>query len=264
MIKSDSKKVSLELRTALHAAEAAAVISRGYYHGNFTVTRKPDQSPVTQADVECEEKIREIILNEFPDHGFFGEETGQTQSDAEHLWLVDPIDGTKAFVRQYPFFSTQIALMSAGELILGVSSGTMMEELAWAERGKGAWLNGERLQVSDIDKLERASLSTGNLKTLAAGAGWQKMGKLVATVDRIRGYGDFYHYHLLAAGKIDAVIESDVNILDVAALSVIVAEAGGVFTDLDGAAPNLETTSVLAANPALHADLLRRLRGVVD
>jgi histidinol-phosphatase len=264
VINSDSKKVTLELGTALQAAEAADVISRAYYHGNFTVTRKPDQSPVTEADVECEEKIREIILNEFPDHGFFGEEMGQTHSDAEHLWLVDPIDGTKGFVRQYPFFSTQIALMSAGEIVLGVSSGTMMEELAWAERGKGAWLNGERLQVSDIDKLERASVSTGNLKTLAAGAGWQKLGEVVAIVDRIRGYGDFYHYHLLAAGKIDAVIESDVNILDIAALSVIVAEAGGVFTDLSGAAPNLETTSVLAANPVLHEDLLGRLRGVAD
>jgi len=255
---------SAELRAALRAADAAAEISHGYYAGDFTVKTKADMTPVTQADIECEEKIREILLQEFPEYGFFGEETGHTQSDAEHLWLVDPIDGTKGFVRRYPFFSTQIALMSAGELVLGVSSGTMMEELAWAERGKGAWLNGERLQVSDIDQLERASLSTGNLKTLAAGAGWQKLGKVVAIVDRIRGYGDFYHYHLLAAGKIDAVIESDVNILDIAALSVIVAEAGGVFTDLNGAAPNLETTSVLAANPALHEDLMGRLRGVAD
>lgn len=254
--------VSTELRTALRAAEAAAAISREYYRGNFTVRTKEDRTPVTEADVECEETIREIILDEFPDHGFFGEETGQTQSDAEHLWLVDPIDGTKGFVRQYPFFSTQIALMNAGELVLGVSCGTMMEELAWAERGKGAWLNGERLQVSDIDNLESAALSTGNLKTLAGGDGWQNLGDIVAIVDRIRGYGDFYHYHLLAAGKIDAVIESDVTILDIAALSVIVTEAGGVFTDLNGVAPKLDTRSVLAANPALHEDLLSRLGGV--
>ena len=221
-------------------------------------------TPVTQADVECEEKIREIILNEFPDHGFYGEETGQTQSGAEFLWLVDPIDGTKGFVRQYPFFSTQIALMHDGDLVLGVSNGALMDELAWAERGKDAWLNGETLQVSDIDSLERASLSTGNLKTLAGSAGWQKLGEVVATVDRIRGYGDFYHYHLLAAGKIDAVIESDVNILDVAALCVIVTEAGGVFTDMNGEAPGLETRSVLAANPVLHRELLARLEGIVN
>jgi len=95
----------------------------------------------------------------FPEHGFYGEETGQTQADAEFLWLVDPIDGTKGFVRQYPFFSTQIALMHNGELILGVSSGTMMDELAWAEKGKGAWLNGHRLKVSDIYDPDRAAVS---------------------------------------------------------------------------------------------------------
>ncbi len=255
---------SAELRAAMRAANAAADISRAYYAGNFTVKTKADMTPVTQADVECEEKIREIILEQFPDHGFHGEETGQTQSDAEFLWLVDPIDGTKGFVRQYPFYSTQIALMYQGDMVLGVSNGAMMNELAWAERGKGAWLNGESLRVSNVDTLERASLSTGNLKTLASSAGWKKLGEVVATVDRIRGYGDFYHYHLLAAGKIDAVVESDVNILDIAALSVIVTEAGGVFTDMNGNAPGLETRSVLAANPALHEELIARLGGIVN
>jgi histidinol-phosphatase len=258
------KYISTVLGVALRAADAAADISRAYYAGNFTIKTKADMTPVTQADVECEEKIREIILNEFPGHGFYGEETGQTNSDAEFLWLVDPIDGTKGFVRQCPFFSTQIALMQQGDLILGVSNGVMFDELAWAERGTGAWLNGESLQISDVDSLERASVSTGNLKTLARSAGWQALGEVVATADRIRGYGDFYHYHLLAAGKIDAVIESDVNILDIAALAVIVTEAGGVFTDMNGNAPGLETKSVLAANPALHEKLLDRLRGVVN
>lgn len=258
MVDFDSEEMSGELRTALRAAEAAAAISRKYYRGNFTVKKKADHSPVTEADVECEEKIRDIILDEFPDHGFYGEETGPTLIDAQHLWLVDPIDGTKGFVRQYPFFSTQIALMKAGELQLGVSCGVMMDELAWAERGKGAWLNGQRLHVSDIGDLDQASLSTGNLKTLARGEGWQRLGEIVSIVDRIRGYGDFYHYHLLAAGKIDAVIESDVNILDIAALAVIVSEAGGLFTDLSGAPPGLGTNSVLAANRLLHAELLQR------
>ncbi len=253
-----------ELRTALRAADAAAEISRAYYAGNFTVKTKADMTPVTQADVECEEKIRGILLSEFPDHGFYGEETGESQVDAEFLWLVDPIDGTKAFIRQYPFFSTQIALMRRGELILGVSNGAMLDELAWAERGKGAWMNGQMMQVSDIDALDRASLSICNLKTLAGTDGWKSLGEVVASVDRIRGYGDFYQYHLLAAGKIDAVVESDVNILDIAALSVIVTEAGGVFTDMNGKAPGLETKSVLAANPALHAELLGRLGGIVN
>jgi len=260
----NSENASDYLKVALAAADKAAGISRSYFAGNFTVATKADRTPVTQADIECEEAIREIILSAFPEHGFFGEETGQTQADAEFLWLVDPIDGTKGFVRQYPFFSTQIALMHEGELILGVSSGTMMDELAWAEKGQGAWMNGKRLTVSDIYDPDRAAVSTGNLKSLASGTGWSALGEIVKCADRIRGYGDFYHYHLLAAGKIEAVIESDVNILDVAALSVIVTEAGGVFSDLNGARPNLEIRSVLAANPSLHEKYLSRLKGYVD
>jgi histidinol-phosphatase len=259
----DDRDASIELQTALRAAKAAAEISREYYSGNFTVTTKDDLTPVTQADVECEHKIREIILEQFPAHGFYGEETGRTQEDADYLWLVDPIDGTKGFVRQYPFFSTQVALMHQGEIVLGVSSGTMMNETAWAEKGQGGWLNGKELAVSSIDAPERAAVSTGNLKSLASGDGWGALGGIVARADRIRGYGDFYHYHLLASGKIEAVIESDVNILDIAALSIIVTEAGGVFTDLNGAPVSLETRSVLAANPALHEHYLARLQGWV-
>ena len=139
----------------------------------------------------------------------------------------------------------------------------MMDELAWAEKGQGAWLNGQRLTVSDIYDPDRAAVSTGNLKSLAESAGWSALGDIVRHADRIRGYGDFYHYHLLAAGKIEAVIESDVNILDIAALSIIVAEAGGVFTDLNGDKPDLEIRSVLAANPSLHEKFLAELKGYV-
>jgi histidinol-phosphatase len=259
----DDNNSSDYLRTALEAARAAAGISRQYYAGNFTVTTKADLTPVTQADIECEQAIREVILSRFPEHGFYGEETGRTRDDAEYLWLVDPIDGTKSFVRQYPFFSTQIALMHRGKIILGVSSGTMMEELAWAESGAGAWLNGQRIFVSDIDDVDRAAVSTGNLRSLAMSEGWAKLAEIVSRADRIRGYGDFYHYHLLASGKIEAVIESDVNILDVAALSVIVIEAGGAFTDLNGNAIGIETRSVLATNKALHDEYLARLKGWV-
>jgi histidinol-phosphatase len=259
----NAENASDYLKVALAAADKAADISRSYFAGNFSVTIKADMTPVTQADVECEQAIREIILSAFPEHGFYGEETGQTQADAEFLWLVDPIDGTKGFVRQYPFFSTQIALMHDGELILGVSSGTMMDELAWAEKGQGAWMNGKRLTVSDIYDPDRAAVSTGNLKSLASSDGWSALGEIVKSADRIRGYGDFYHYHLLAAGKIEAVIESDVNILDIAALSVIVTEAGGVFTDLNGGKPDLDIRSVLAANPSLHEKYQRLLEGHV-
>jgi histidinol-phosphatase len=244
---------SPELQAALDAAAAAADIARALYRRNLAVRVKADKSPVTEADVRCELAIREILAARFPDHGFLGEETGSSGGRAESVWLVDPIDGTKAFVREYPMFSTQIALMRRGEIVLGVSSAPVYGELACAERGRGAFLNGERISVSDVDSLEAAALSAGNLKTLAGGPGWPAYGRLVARVGRIRGYGDFLHYHLLASGRIDVVIESDVNILDIAALVAIVGEAGGRFTDLDGRPITLASTSVLASNGRLHA-----------
>jgi histidinol-phosphatase len=246
---------SPELAAALEAAEAAARVIRELYQRNVAVRLKEDKSPVTEADVRAEEAIKGVLAARFPDHAFYGEETGRSGS-ADTLWLVDPIDGTKAFVREYPMFSTQIALMRGGRLVLGVSSAPLYGELAWAERGAGAWLNGRRLQVSAIDTLEQAALSSGNLKTLALDATrWQRYGAVVAKVNRIRGYGDFLHYHLLAGGKIDAVVESDVNVLDVAALVTIVEEAGGRFTDLQGGEIGLESTTVLATNGCLHAPL---------
>ena len=252
-------KPSPELQAALDAAAAAAAIARCLYQHNVDVRYKADKSPVTEADVRCENAIRELLEQRFPDYGFFGEETVSRGLDADNLWLVDPIDGTKAFVREYPMFSTQIALMRRGEIVLGVSSAPVYGDLAYAERGCGAYLNGKPLAVSGTALLESAALSAGNLKTLAAGNRWSRYGALVARLDRIRGYGDFLHYHLLAAGKIDAVIESDVNILDIAACVAIVSEAGGRFSDLEGAPITLQSNSVLATNGPLHASILAAL-----
>jgi histidinol-phosphatase len=242
------------LATALDAAHAAADVVRHYYQSNLAITIKADKSPVTEADVETEKTIRAIIAAKYPDHGFYGEETGSSHLDAEYVWIVDPIDGTKAFVREYPMFSTQIALMHHGRLIVGVSSAPAYGELAYAEIGVGAWLNDAPIRVSEIATIEDAALSTGNLKTLATGPRWPAFGRLVGRLSRIRGYGDFLHYHLLASGRIDAVVESDVNILG--ACAVIVEAAGGRFTDMDGQPLGLASGSVLATNGRLHDAVL--------
>jgi histidinol-phosphatase len=250
---------SPELTAALDAAQAAADIALSLYQHNIEVRIKADKSPVTEADVRCEVAIRKIIEERFPSHGFYGEETGSHHTDAEHLWLVDPIDGTKAFVREYAMFSTQIALMRNGELILGVSSAPVYGEIAYAERGRGAFLNGKQITVSQVATLEAAALSSGNMKSLATGASWARYGAMIAQLSRIRGYGDFLHYHLLAAGKIDAVVETDINILDIAACVAIVTEAGGRFTELSGAPITLNSTTVLASNGLMHAPVLAAL-----
>lgn len=241
------------------AALAAQDIIMSFYRKNPDVSIKGDLSPVTEADIQSEQKIRSIIQQAFPDDGFYGEETGQQALDSDYLWLVDPIDGTKSFVREYPFFSTQIALMHKGELVMGISNAPAYGEMAWAIRGQGAWLNSEAICCSGITDMAKASLSLGNIHTLAARPAWKRLGQIVPAFHRVRGYGDFLHYHLLARGAVDAIIESDVNILDIAALVVILTEAGAVFTDLSGQPPGLDTTTVLAAVPALHRPLLEQL-----
>lgn len=259
---SDESFLDHALAVARDACDAAARVIAPYWRGGVAVEHKPDATPVTQADREAELAIKAVIREAFPAHGFFGEEFGTERGDGRHLWLVDPIDGTKSFVRRNPFFSTQVALMRDGELVLGVSSAPHFGETAWARVGGGAWLGGERMACAGTARIAAAAISFGNVKTLARDANrWAAVAGVVREVNRTRGYGDFYHYHLLARGSIDAVVESDVNILDIAPLVVVLREAGAVFTDLEGRAPGLETTSVLAATPALHGELLDRLRG---
>jgi histidinol-phosphatase len=256
-----AENFSKELVVAIDASDAAAKLIRSYFKGNFIVDIKEDMTPVTEVDIKAENTIKEIIMNAFPDYGFYGEETCRENKNSEYTWLVDPIDGTKGFVRGYPFFSTQIALMHHDEIILGVSNAPIFDEIIFAEKGKGAWMNNKQIHISNIKDIVSSTISTGNLKTIAQSENWKNLGKIVSKADRIRGYGDFYHYHLLASGKIDAVIESDVNILDVAALSLIIEESGGVFTDFQGNRSNLDTTSVIASNPILYSSIKKELIG---
>jgi histidinol-phosphatase len=247
------------LSVALDAARIAGDRIAHHFRHGVAVEIKSDATPVTIADREAEDIIRAALKKAFPDHAILGEERGR-EGDGAFLWLVDPLDGTKSFVRGTPFFSTQIALMHAGELVLGVSHAPLYGETMWARRGGGAWLDGERVKVSGIASVREAALSLGNIKSLTRDSDrWGALGNLVGEVNRVRGYGDFCHYHLLARGGLDIVVESDVNILDIAALAVIVREAGGVFTDLSGTPPALATRSVLASVPTLHAQLLQRM-----
>jgi histidinol-phosphatase len=256
----DSATLAQALAAAREAAAAAGEVIRHYWQQGVAVELKDDATPVTIADREAEQAIRKILQAALPQASIYGEEYGLDGERGGLMWLVDPLDGTKSFVRRTPFFSTQIALMEGDELILGVSSAPIYGEVMWASAGGGAWMDGERVQVAGTSAMSQASVSTGNVKTLTTDARWDALGALIRDSNRIRGYGDFCHYHLLARGGLDLVIESDVNILDIAALAVIVREAGGVFTELDGAPLTLDTRSVLAGTPAIHAQALQRLR----
>lgn len=247
---------------AVMAADAASKVIMRYFQGDFDVEIKEDQTPVTVADRQAEDVIRATLLEAFPDHAIIGEERGMSHGDGASdawTWLVDPIDGTKSFVRGYGMFSCQIALKHGDRLVLGVSTAPAFGEQAVAVEGEGARLDGAPMQIGSVETIEKAAISTGNISTLAGSPRWPALGRIMARAQTTRGYGDFYHYHRLAAGQLDAVIESDLNILDIAALTVIVRESGGVITDLSGAPIGMDSTSVLAANPVLHQILLGEL-----
>ncbi len=248
------------LTTAKRAAKSAEQIIKRYYKCSPETKIKSDLTPVTQADIECEQVIKQVLAAQFPDFGFYGEETGKSNTDSDFMWLVDPIDGTKSFVREYHFFSTQIALSYRGEIIMGVSHAPLFNETAWAAKGLGAFINDSPLTVSTFTKPEDSCYSTGNLRSFTKDpTQWERLRQVLSLCHKTRGYGDFYHYHLLAAGKLELIIESDVNILDIAALTIIVAEAGGLMTDLEGDEINLSTTTILAGNPPTYTKALTLL-----
>ncbi len=210
------------LKIALQATEIAEEVLLKYSGTKLMVDKKSDQSPVTLADREAEERITAVISKAFPDHGFIGEEYGSSNSSAEYRWSIDPIDGTKNFIHGLPFFSTEIALLQGNTPILGVSNAPLLKRRVWAEKGKGAWLNSQQLHVSSVSDLANAYLSCGSIKYFKQ---YNLIEKLVALNQHamgLKGFGDSWLYGYLAAGSVDAVFEAHIKIWDIAASTIIV------------------------------------------
>lgn len=241
------------LTVAIEAAKNAEDIITSYYNERtLKVELKSDETPVTRADKEAEKSIRETIKTAFPTHGFLGEEYGIEKGDSPYIWIIDPIDATKNYIRKIPIFGTQIALMCDDELILGVSNAPLLNELIYAEKGKGAFLNGEPIKVSNVSQPSDAMICHGGLKWFIEKNYFDGIHNLINDTARSRGFGDFYSYHLVASGRVDAVIEAAISIWDIAAITVVVREAGGMVTDIQGQDITKDTTSLVATNGVLH------------
>ena len=237
------------LDAAVAAARAAGTIARKYFTGDFDVTIKPDQSPVTQADREAEQAITAILRDAFPDHGILGEEFGG-QGARDRRWIVDPIDGTRNFVRRIPIWATLIALEEHGEIIAGVIH-TATGEMYTAIRGGGAYVDGRRIRVSDVATVSEAFLIHAGLALVKQAGRWDRFMRLVDASHRQRGFGDYMGYTLVAEGKAEIYYELDLKPWDLAPCKLIVEEAGGRFTDVDGL-PTIYSGSALATNGHLH------------
>ncbi|HKQ67195.1 MAG TPA: inositol monophosphatase family protein [Methylomirabilota bacterium] len=251
------------LAAAVEAARAAGRVALKYYHGGFEITLKADATPVTQADREAERTIVEILKKAFPEHGFLGEEFGSSGA-ADTRWIIDPIDGTKNFVRRIPIWATLIGLEERGEITVGVIHNPVTGELYTARKGGGAFLNGERIRISDETDMREAYLMHAGLRAARTTRYWDGFMRLVDATDRQRGFGDYIGYGLIAEGKADIYVEiypetSGLKPWDLAPCKIIVEEAGGRFTDLEGR-PTIYTGSALATNGRLHDAALALLR----
>lgn len=244
------------LTVAIEAARAAEEVILSYYQDDIRVTLKSDQSPVTVADEEAERIIKEVIHARFPEHGFIGEETGETTSASGYQWIIDPIDGTRNYVRQVPIFGTLIALMKDGEVICGVSNLPAWKEMIYAEKGKGAYRGDTRLAVSTKQTIKDAYISYGGLRNTEERAMTPALLGLVRASNSDRGFGDCWQYHLLATGRVDVVVDPKVKIWDVAPAKIIVEEAGGRLTDSVGNALGTGTWTAVASNGLLHNEVL--------
>jgi histidinol-phosphatase len=246
------------LAAAVDAARAAGRVALQYYRGGFEVMLKPDDTPVTQADREAERVIIEILGRAFPEHGVLGEEFGGAGT-TDTRWIIDPIDGTKNFVRHIPLWATLIALEERGEITVGVVHNPVTGDLYTARRGAGAFLNGERITVSAEGDLARAFLVHAGLRTVRRAGRWAEFMRLVDATDRQRGFGDYAGYGLVAEGKAEIYAELDLKPWDLAPCKLLVEEAGGRFTDWDGKS-TIYTGTALATNGRLHHAALALLR----
>lgn len=249
------------LTAAIDAAKAAGEIALHYFRSNLTVETKADRTPVTRADRECESKIVELLAARFPEIGFLGEEHGERSGQRNARWIIDPIDGTKNFIRGIPFFAVLIALEEEGEITAGVMHAPALQELLYARTGQGAFSNGRQVRVSEVNELSDAMLIHGGLKDLKVRPCWPSFLRLVDGSARQRGFGDALGHSLVICGQAEVVLEPEIKPWDVAATKILVTEAGGRFSSFDGS-PSIYAGNAVISNGRVHDQVVKILQGV--
>jgi histidinol-phosphatase len=249
-----------DLELALELADVADGISLPRFRAaDLAVKTKPDRTPVTEADRAVEAALRDVLAGERPGHAVLGEEEGTTgDADAQWRWIIDPIDGTANYLRGIPVWATLIALEHAGEIVVGVASAPAMGHRWWAARGDGAFADGRPISVSKVASIENAQLSSDGFDSWERHGGSDAFMALVRRCWRTRGFGDFWQHMLVAEGAVDIALEPEVSLWDLAAIQVIVEEAGGRFTDLGGEA-RADGGTACSTNGLLHAAVLDAL-----
>jgi histidinol-phosphatase len=256
------------LAIAQAACNEADGLARAAFRRDLRITTKPDRTFVTEVDTAIERAIRTRIAAAYPDHGLIGEEYGTEAGEAATRWYIDPIDGTHNFIRGVPLFGTLLAVERDGELQAAVLSAPALRERWWARRGGGAWARStgdpadaapRQIHVSGVSSLGDAQILYGSSHEIETSGRAPGFRALLGEVWRERGFGDFWGYALLAEGAAEAMVEVDLSPWDAAAPVVLIEEAGGRVTDLDGRRA-IDSRTFLATNGLLHDEILDRLR----
>lgn len=256
-----SSNLSNLLDFAIDAAWQAGRLTLGYFQTGISAERKGDNSPVTIADKQSEQKLRGLIQQYWPDHGIIGEEYGEQPGKSNLTWILDPIDGTKSFVQGVPLYSNLVALVDDQGPLLGVANFPALNEVIYASRGGGCYWNGRRTRVSTTSELKDAVLLASEIID-----GYEKRGKTQAW-ERIldstyihRTWGDAYGYLLVATGRGDVMLDPIMQIWDCAPFQVILEEAGGTFTDWNGT-PTIRAGEAIATNGVLFPQVMSAVKG---
>lgn len=252
--------LSSVLDFALDAAWQAGRITLGYFQTGIGFERKADDSPVTIADKQAEQKLRELITHYWPEHGIIGEEFGQQPGKGNLTWTIDPIDGTKSFVHGVPLYAVLLALTDGQTPLVGVMHFPALNETVYATRGGGCYWNGRRTQVSSVSDMKEATL-LGSEIAIAQYAedkaeGW---GRLLAATSIHRTWGDAYGYALVATGRAEIMVDAKMAVWDCGPLQVVMEEAGGTFTDWKGT-PTIYAGESIATNGKLFNDVMRLVK----
>jgi len=238
-------------------SDESGIIIKNYFRTPIKVDTKGDLSPVTLADKKAEEKMREMIMKEFPEHGILGEEFGVHNPDAEFHWVLDPIDGTKSFICGTTQFGTLIALLKKDVPILGAINQPVLNEFLIGDN-KFTELNGKKVNVRDCKKLSEAVLITTDILDIEKYWNMDKFMHLIRQVKLFRGWGDCFGYYLLSTGFADVMIDPIMSVWDTMALIPIIKGAGGIITDYTGGDP-AKGSSIIAASPKIFKSIIEAL-----
>lgn len=266
-------ELSARLDTAIAAAMKASALILPYFRSpSLSVETKKDFTPVSEADKKAEQLIRREITKHFPNDGIIGEEYAEKRSKTGYRWYLDPIDGTKAFIRGVPLFGTMVAVECGKAMVAGVVAFPALGEMIYASQGQGAWFTQsvdfkagkvntlKRAKVSTIETLKKSCISTGEPHLFVTNKMLEPFERIISTVGVVRGWSDCYAHYLVATGKIEAMVEPEMSVWDNAALVPIIQEAGGTFTDFTGKA-TAHAGNAISSNGLVHKELLKLIRG---